>query len=97
MKIKAGWSDAHEGTGLQGYIETNYEDIVEAYGPPTAFDIDGKVQIEWELLLDGEPVTIYDWKTSMPVQQVQRWNVGGKKKDAVFMAWAGIKGARVLT
>jgi hypothetical protein len=69
------------GTSLQGYVETAYHNLVEAFGEP---DPGGdKVRVEWTLRFGPTIVTIYDWKTTGPIEQVTRWNVGGSSHGAV--------------
>lgn len=78
-----------DGTYLQDSINTTYAKLVSIFGQPTDTDIDGKVQAEWALVIDGEICTIYDWKEDQPVEKVTDWHIGGKSKRAgLLVAWA---------
>jgi hypothetical protein len=58
-------SDADScGTSLQGYIEGNYQKMVELFGEP--IESDGyKVSSEWIFESEtGDVVTVYDWKST---------------------------------
>jgi len=77
------------GTGLQGYVNTTYDDIVAAFGEPTYTHGD-KTNVEWNLefviKLQDAPgsfieevvvATIYDWKRpSIPMGEYD-WHIGG--------------------
>jgi len=76
------------GTSLQGNVFANYSELLEAFGPPNHCsdvcyeDGGGKVNCEWDLIIDGEPVTIYDWKEGKKYTKVTDWHVGGHDKHA---------------
>ena len=73
------------GGSLQGYLDANFEDIVEVFGEPTDYDIDGKIQVEWEVSVDGYPLRIYDWKTyGQDYRFIREWNIGGESASCVF-------------
>ena len=53
-----------DGTCLQGYFNTTYNDLVKRLGPCNKGSADGKTTAEWVLESeDGVIATIYDWKT----------------------------------
>jgi len=77
------------GTGLQGYVNTTYDDIVAAFGEPTYTHGD-KTNVEWNLefviKLQDAPgsfieevvvATIYDWKRPSPPMGEYDWHIGG--------------------
>ena len=71
------------GTCLQGYIETTYDQLVKVFGKPANLEGD-KVTVEWSILFfDGTIATIYDWKLSETPMGVYRWHIGGKSQRAV--------------
>jgi hypothetical protein len=71
------------GTCLQGYIETTYDELVNVFGKPTKLEGD-KVTVEWTLqFLDGTVASIYDWKLSETPMGVYNWHIGGKSQHAV--------------
>lgn len=78
------------GTSLQGYIKTNYADLVEAFGEPRYTSGDDKVSTEWNLEfrvatvfedIDDEyeyvTATIYDWKLDETPFGEYNWHIGG--------------------
>ncbi|MBC8427839.1 MAG: hypothetical protein H8D94_00045 [Candidatus Pelagibacter sp.] len=74
------------GTHLQGYINTDYNRLVELFGKPSEF-IDGyKTDVEWAIKFeDGTISTIYNWKNGknylgndgLNVSDMDEFNVGG--------------------
>jgi len=66
------------GMFLQGYVITTYDTLVELIGEPNAGRSgNGKVNCEWVLDIDGEPVTIYDWAQDEVPKETYNWHVGG--------------------
>ena len=69
-----------------------YDDIVRYFGEPSIYyntmnTRDGKVHVEWIFEYNGQPFTIYDWKTfdrDYTLQQLDRWSIGGKQPDPEF-------------
>lgn len=71
-------------SSLVGYITTEYNDLVEAFGEPILGSGDGKVSAEWIIKFsDGQVATIYDWKTPETPMGVYEWHVGGHKAEVV--------------
>lgn len=85
-------------TSLQGYLETDYNTLVEVFGEPTYVDssADEKVNTEWELQFEIEDehdvktvyATIYDWKDydggfRSRSGTPYRWHIGGFNWEAV--------------
>lgn len=71
------------GTCLQGYIETTYDELVKVFGEPTRLEGD-KVTVEWILQFsDGTVATIYDWKLSETPMEYYPWHIGGMSRRAV--------------
>jgi hypothetical protein len=71
------------GTCLQGYIETTYDELVKVFGKPTELG-DYKITVEWILQFsDGTVASIYDWKLSETPMGVYNWHIGGKSQHAV--------------
>ena len=78
------------GTSAQGHIHIGFDDLVDLIGPPHhLFENEpnmppNKVRCEWDLVIDGEPVAIYDWcKYDEEIEDVQQWNIGGRSVKAV--------------
>ena len=71
------------GTCLQGYIETTYEELVKVFGKPTELEGD-KVTREWILQFSyGTVATIYDWKQLETPMEYYPWHIGGMSQRAV--------------
>ena len=74
------------GTYNVGYLN-NLEgrQLVEKFGEPLLGHPNDKVEFEWNLLIEGEPVTIYSWKNygEKSFEQIRVWNVGGKNKQVL--------------
>lgn len=72
------------GTSLQGYITTTYEELVNRLGQPLKGSDDHKVTCEWILEFDsGDIVTIYDWKVSSTPKNLYNWQIGGFNLKAI--------------
>lgn len=78
------------GTGLRGYIEASYKDLVKILGEPSGFD-DYKISTHWTLMDDNDNiVTLYDYKKTnlygdtLPSvedfreQGTYEWHIGAK-------------------
>ena len=86
------------GTSLQGYIKTNYTDLVEVFGEPRYTSSgDDKVCTEWNLEFDvgGEYVTatIYDWKLCGTPFVEYDWHIGGFSTQAAHVVSQFMKNA----
>lgn len=79
-------------SGLQGYIKTDYDKLVEKLGEPSS-DGDGeKVDVEWYIRFeDGIEACIYNYKdgvnylgtSGLRVSEITDWHIGGANKTAV--------------
>jgi len=74
------------GTFLQGYVTTDYANIVRVFGKPIACINSYKVDAEWIIRFDdGEIATIYNYKTGknycgsegLDVEDIETWHIGG--------------------
>lgn len=72
------------GSSLSAYIFCTYASIVALIGEPNS-DGDGcKVDAEWEIEMNGKPMTIYNYKDGknyngeegMDVEDITEWHVG---------------------
>jgi len=74
-------------SSYQGYVITNYNDLVEKFGLPLYgphADIDGKVTCEWCIEFgDGSVASIYDWKTGGTPLGEYEWHIGGFTDEVV--------------
>ena len=96
MKIESieGYDKRVNGTSLRGYINGNYHELVEVFGPPLAEGDDYKTDAEWIMILnDDVVVTIYNYKSGknylgangLNVEDVDRWHVGGKTNEGILL------------
>lgn len=78
-------------TSLQGYVDTTYKKLVDAFGEPTGND-GYKTDAEWDLVFeDGTVASIYNYKDGknyngddgMDVENITDWHIGGYNKLAV--------------
>ena len=72
------------GTYNVGYLNnTQGQQLVEKFGEPLLGHPTDKVEFEWNLLIEGNPVTIYSWKNygEKSFEQIRVWNVGGRIDD----------------
>lgn len=82
--------NATTGTGLSGYINVTYPQLVKVLGEPT-FETpsgDNKTQKEWVVEFEGNIFTIYDWKTfdvKYTMNELDRFNVGSKVNATKFI------------
>ena len=84
IDITQATSDFASETSLQGYIPTTYDTLVKYLGKPNYGPSgDQKVTCEWCLNVDGDPLTIYDWKTGTTPLNHYKWHVGGKNRKAL--------------
>lgn len=66
------------GTHLQGYLEVSYKELTQAFGEPHATnDIRDDITTEWRFKIEGEIITIYDWKEYRQRDDIPLWNIGG--------------------
>ena len=69
-------------TGLVGYVNTTYDDLVNKFGEPMAGG--DKTTCEWIIkFADGEVATIYDWKERSTPKYDYDWHIGGNKAAVV--------------
>ena len=76
------------GTSLRGYISATINELRGVFGDPCHYKPSRyeKTQIEWDLLIDGVVVTIYDWKQGGYIPHLDEevtWNVGGKTSEVL--------------
>lgn len=74
-------------SGLRGYVNTHYGELVEIFGTPdygpNSRDMD-KTTCEWRLKFeDGTVASIYDYKEDRTPMGAHEWHVGGYDNRAV--------------
>ena len=79
------------GTSFRGDIRLDYYDILSRLGKPRDGD-EYKIDVAWEIEFDdGTVATLYNWKNGrnycgedgLKPCQIDEWNIGGFKSDAV--------------
>lgn len=72
------------GTHLQGYIKTTYNQLVEVFGEPQeGFD---KSTAEWSIQFsDGTIATLYDYKEHSTPYYPYDWHIGGHNSRAALL------------
>lgn len=91
FKVLTREEDIASGTSFKGYLNATYNQLIKAFGEPTYPNEsgDGKVQFEWVFEYNGEPFTVYDWKTydrEYTINGLTRWNVGGSSNAERFIS-----------
>ena len=91
-------------TSLVGYLESSWDEIDEMFGPIAeecrVHQACDKSFNDWEFLINGEPVYIYDYKESRSYLSSEKimFHVGGKSIQALFeLMCVGFKSEQVLT
>lgn len=79
------------GTGGIGSVYGSFDQLKAALGEPHDCteageweSRDNKVRVEWAFVINNDKrlvFTIYDYKCTEPLEDIKRWNLGGKKKD----------------
>ena len=97
--VRGGEADVRH-TGLVGYLETTFEEIVDAIGEPRRYDERGaKVDAQWVLKVEGRPdpvLTIYNYKDGrnylgdegLAVERITEWHLGGRGAASLEIARA---------
>ena len=85
------YTNALNGTSLQGYVDADYKVLKKLFGKP--LEGDGyKVDAEWVVVFDNKIVaTIYNYKdgknyngaSGLNKTQIRDWHIGGNSKIAV--------------
>ena len=76
-------------SGFHGYLHASYDELVDKLGIPNDrtqdgewLSSDGKTRVEWAFKSNNKNrpmvLTIYDYKESRPINQVNQWHVGIK-------------------
>lgn len=95
MKFESATNRQANGTSLQGYVETTYNQLFELFGEPQGAG--DKTSAEWILeFADGTIATIYDWKTNKTPMGKYSWHVGGFNKQAVFLVQQTLQGFNII-
>ena len=73
------------GTCLQGYVHGPGQQLVEKFGEPLLGWAQDKVEYEWNIMIGGQPISIYSWKNygEKEFEQIDSWHVGGRSHEAI--------------
>jgi hypothetical protein len=75
--------DKVRGTCYQGTIKSSTAELIKTFGDVVVTHSD-KTRIEWCIEFEDKKIaTIYDWKESVPVEDVVLFCVGGEDKVVV--------------
>jgi len=82
---------AIQGTGLKGYVNITYDEIVSKLGKEHfGASGDNKMLAEWSFKFDdGTVATLYNYKNydsvdGLDLEDITEWNIGGNSKLAVY-------------
>jgi len=98
VKLKFSNEEKRLGTCLLGYLYLNYNEIFSIFGPPNSIPVIkfSKTDWEWIFSLNGETVTIYNYKTGpsysegnkdVKPQDLKYWHIGGNKKSVLNLLY----------
>ena len=98
IKFEKATRDDVIGIGRRGHIEMDYARLVLAFGEPNDctkegpwYSSDHKVRREWAFkTVDNKKkivLTIYDYKTDIPVEHVRDWHIGIKGHAKTALAF----------
>ncbi len=77
------------GGSLIGYLEISYSELVDILGEPNSEGDCYKTDAEWDILYDGTPFSIYNYKDGInyngeiegiPTECITEWHVGGENE-----------------
>lgn len=90
MEIRKAQNREIVGTALQGRIHYSFDEIVDLLGAPHHLYEDTenpeppRTRCEWDIVLNGEPISIYDYcEYEKSVKEVDCWHIGGRSVKAV--------------
>ena len=90
MEIRRAQNREIMGTALQGRIHYSFDEIVDLLGAPHHLYEDTenpelpRTRCEWDIVLNGEPISIYDYcEYEKSVKDVAVWHIGGRSVKAV--------------
>ena len=74
-------------TCLRGYLKATYQELITAFGEPDRICDEYKVDVMWHIIVNGHPITIYNWKNGKhylgddgeDVENMTEWHIGGRK------------------
>lgn len=91
IKIRPAKFNEVIGTGGIGSVYASLDRLKAILGEPHDCTAEGewesrgkKVRAEWAFVIDNDKrlmFTIYDYKRTGPLNEIKRWNMGGKKMD----------------
>ena len=90
IRERAKVSDSNDGGSLLGYLDIQYNELIDMFGKPNR-DTDGyKIDAEWGIKFDNVSFSIYNYKDGinyngevdgLPVEMITEWHVGGRDKE----------------
>jgi hypothetical protein len=103
MLVKKAPNKSIVGTSGQGKMIITFDELVDLLGAPHYLyqhqpnEVPLKTRCEWDILIDNEPVSIYDWcQYEYEVRDITTWSIGGHSVKAV-QKFMELKGAPMDT
>lgn len=86
-------------THLQGFVETTYKTLCEAFGEPNARGDEYKTDAEWNIITPDGVATIYNYKNGrnyngeegLDVEDITYWHIGGHTPEVTKHILATLK------
>lgn len=92
INLKGKQNFPQNGTSLQGYLKVDINDIIALMGDPDS-EPSGDLKVEWEWVykIEGEVVTIYNYKDgplysedeNITINDITDWHVGGRTEKVI--------------
>ncbi len=78
------------GTGLSGYVDCSYKQLVDLLGEPNNEGDSYKVDAEWAIEMNGKILTIYNYKdgknyngeNGLETEDITEWHIGSHGRSA---------------
>ena len=104
IKIESAHWKETGGTCLQGYVSASFAQLVRAFGQPDADLECDKSDAEWDLKINGQVVTIYNWKDGpaylgedgAAVDEITDWHIGGNDANAELLVKRALAQVRII-
>ena len=83
------WTNKHYGTSFHGVeVEASVRQLTKVLGTPAYSGNDGeeKTNFEWAGEIEGNPVTVYDWKEYRKVEksEILSFHIGSKDQKSAL-------------
>ena len=104
IKIESAHWKETGGTCLQGYVSASFAQLVRAFGQPDPDLECDKSDAEWDLKINGQIITIYNWKdgqaylgeSGAAVDEITDWHIGGFDATAELLVKRALAQVRAI-